>query len=115
MEKYQSKRNRAVSILRCFALVLVARALPSAANAYTVNGSVECTDIIREDSNEDYRLANMFWILGYITARNYEDDADAGADVANVKIYALRLDCCRRNQGSDWDDAAIQVYVTLSN
>jgi hypothetical protein len=104
-----------VNFIRCFALILIALAVPNTANAYTVNGSLECTDIIREHSNEDFRLANMFWLLGYITARNYEDDADAGLDVANDKIYALGVDFCRRNQDSDWDDAAIQVYVTLSN
>jgi hypothetical protein len=82
---------------------------------YTIKGSVECPDIIREDSNEDFRLANQWWLLGYITARNYEDDADIGLNTEDDKIYALGLDYCRRNPGSDWDDAAIQTYITLSN
>lgn len=93
--------------LCCRALIIIALVLPNAANAYTVKNSVECPDIVREDSNEDYRLANLWWLMGYITARNYIDDADVGADIENDEIYEIGLDFCRRNSGSDWDDAAI--------
>ncbi len=80
-----------MTILRCLALILIALALPSTAGAYTIKGSVECPDIVREDSNENYRLANEWWLLGYITARNYEDDADVGLNIEDDKIYELGL------------------------
>ena len=96
-----------MTLLRSLALILVVLALPITANAYTVKGSVECPDIIREDGDEDFRLANQWWLLGYITARNYEDDADIGLNTEDDKIY-------ERNVGSDWDDAAMEVYLMLS-
>ena len=104
-----------MSILRGLALILVVLALPMTAKAYTVKGSVECPDIVREDANEDFRPSNQWWVLGYITARNYEEDADVGLDIDNDKIYAMGLDFCRRNSASDWDDAAIQIYDSMSN
>ena len=103
-----------MTLLRSLALILVVLALPITANAYTVKGSVECPDIIREDGDEDFRLANQWWLLGYITARNYEDDADIGLNTEDDKIYELALNFCKRNVGSDWDDAAMEVYLMLS-
>lgn len=83
-------------------------------HAYTVKGSVECDEFIQEDKNESFRLANKFWILGYITARNYPNDQQTGKDVDSDIIYGMALAYCQNNLSSDIDDAAIRVYNILS-
>lgn len=85
------------------------------ANAYTVKGSVECPDIMREDRDEHYREYNKWWLLGYITARNYDDDAQVGAGVEDDDIYRMALSYCSKNSADDWDDAAIYIYNRLKN
>lgn len=94
----------------CLAAVL---AVPGAASAYTAKGIVECPKLLEEDANPEFRQMNKFWLLGYITARNYEADADAGAETDNEALYLLALDYCRANPEGDLDDAAIEVYDTL--
>ncbi len=96
------------------AMFAAAFALPAAAD-YTVKGSVECPDIVKEDANEHYREYNKWWLLGYITARNYEADRSGGfgevaRGVDSDVIYQQALDFCRANPGNDWDDAAINMY-----
>jgi len=93
-------------------VIAVAFAMPAAAE-YTVKGSVECPDIIKEDANEHYREYNKWWLLGYFTARNYVADQKVGSGIDNDNIYAMALDFCRNNGGNDWDDAAIHVYDIL--
>ena len=98
-------------------LVLGLSAFPAMAE-YTVKGSVECPDIVKEDANENYREYNKWWLLGYFTARNFMVDKEtgsgqAGKGVENDNIYAMALDFCRSNPASDWDDAAIHVYDLL--
>lgn len=88
---------------------------PSDAHAYTVRGNVECPDVITEDADESFRLANQFWILGYITARNYSDDAQVASGIEDDVICGMMLAYCRKNASSDMDDAAIRVYEILSN
>lgn len=80
---------------------------------YTVKGSVECPDIVKENENENYREFNKWWLLGYFTARNYVADQEVGKGIENDSIYAMALDFCKGNAGSDWDDAAIHVYDLL--
>lgn len=92
---------------------VLATLIAGQANAYTVKGSVECPDIMREDSNSEFRLANKWWILGYITARNYVNDDSVGSGVDNDVIYDIALEYCRRNRNKDWDDAAIYTYDRL--
>ncbi|MBT3930312.1 MAG: hypothetical protein HOK98_00445 [Rhodospirillaceae bacterium] len=88
---------------------------PIDAHAYTVLGNVECPDVVKEDGNESFRLANQFWVLGYISARNYEDDTQVGSGVEDEVIYGMMLAYCKKNPSSDMDDAAIRVYKILSN
>jgi len=52
-------------------------------------------------------------LLGYFTARNYVADQEVGKGIENDSIYAMALDFCKGNAGSDWDDAAIHVYDLL--
>lgn len=80
---------------------------------YTVKGSVECPDIVKEDANENYREYNKWWLLGYITARNYSADQTVGKGIENDNLYSMALDFCKSNPGNDWDDAAIHVYDLL--
>ncbi len=91
----------------------VITALTGPASAYTVKGSIECPDVIREDSNEDFRNMNKWWLLGYFSARNYSADASVGKDVDNDQIYRMALNFCQENAPKDWDDAAIHIYKLL--
>jgi uncharacterized membrane protein YgcG len=98
--------------------LLAVVALPAQAE-YTVKGGVECPDIVKEDADEHYREYNKWWLLGYITGRNYQidlggNDSNAGRDVESDAIYAMALEWCRNNPGNDWDDAAIQLFDRLS-
>lgn len=68
-----------------------------------------------KDANESFRLANEFWLLGYITARNYDEDAEVASAVEDDVIYGMMLAYCKKNPSSDMDDAAIRVYEILSN
>ena len=94
------------------ATVAAAMAMPVQA-AYTVKGSVECPDIVREDANENYREYNKWWLLGYFTARNYENDQEVGKGIDADQIYSMALSYCQKNPSNDWDDAAIHVYDLL--
>ena len=94
------------------AVIVAAGVLPAAAD-YTVKGSVECPDIVKEDANEHYREYNKWWLLGYFTARNYSASAAVGKGIDNDNIYSMALEFCRSNQDNDWDDAAIHVYELL--
>ena len=93
--------------------VLIALAASAPAAAYTVKSAVECPDIVREDSEENFREMNKWWLMGYFTARNYMIDAEVGSDIEDESIYQMALDYCRSNPSSDWDDAAIHVYDLL--
>ena len=93
------------------ALIALAAAAPAA--GYTVKSSVECPDIVREDSHENYREMNKWWLMGYFTGRNYASDAESGKSIEDENIYQMALDYCRSNPGDDWDDAAIHVYDRL--
>jgi len=93
-------------------LVLIL-AIASPAAAYTVKGSVECPDVIREDANEDHRKMNMWWILGYFSGRNYETDASVGKGLDSEDLYAHVLTYCRKNLSDDMDDASIDLYGLL--
>lgn len=87
--------------------------------AYTVKGSVECPDVLKEDSNEAYSLANRWWVLGYITGRNYQtelqtgDATQTGAGVDEDQIYAYVIEFCKNNPDKDMDDASIDLYESL--
>ena len=93
-------------------MMTAAFAIPAAAD-YTVKGSVECPDIVKEDANEHYREYNKWWLLGYFTARNYVADQEVGKGIENDNIYDMALNYCKQNAGNDWDDAAIHVYDLL--
>lgn len=86
---------------------------PSPSAAYTAKGFVECPKLIEEDANPNYRQMNKFWLLGYITARNYENDASVGDSIDDESLYLLALEFCRRNPQADLDDAAIDIYDRL--
>ena len=97
------------------ALALVA--VPAQAE-YTVKGAVDCPKIVTEDANEHYRQYNKWWLLGYITARNYAvdllgTDGVVGKNVEADEIYAMGLSFCQANPEKSWDDAAIHVYELL--
>ena len=93
-------------------LVLIL-AMASPAAAYTVKGSVECPDVIREDNNENHRKMNMWWILGYFSGRNYELDASVGKGIDGEDPYAHVLTYCRSHLADDMDDASIDLYNLL--
>jgi hypothetical protein len=95
------------------AAALIALAAVAPASAYTVKSSVECPDILREDSDETFREMNKWWLMGYFTGRNYVDDAEVGREIEDENIYQMALDYCRGNSGNDWDDAAIHIYDRL--
>ena len=85
---------------------------------YTVKGSVECPAIVEEDANEHYREYNKWWMLGYITGRNFALaqvglDGEGGKDIEVDVIYAEALAFCKANPDSDWDDAALDLYERL--
>ncbi len=94
------------------AMFAAAFAMPAAAD-YTVKGSVECPDIVKEDANEHYREYNKWWLLGYFTARNYVADQKVGKGIDSDEIYSMALSYCKLNRRNDWDDAAIHVYDVL--
>ena len=99
--------------LRPFTTLVLILAVASPAAAYTVKGSVECPDVIREDANEDHRKLNMWWILGYFSGRNYARSADTGAGEDAEHLYDHVLTYCRKNLGKDMDDASIEIYDRL--
>jgi len=92
--------------------ILIAVSTTAMAN-YTVKGSVECVDIVKENENEHYREYNKWWLLGYFTARNYDADQEVGDGVDSEALYKIALTYCRDNPENDWDDAAIYVYGSL--
>ncbi|MCH8169350.1 MAG: hypothetical protein IID49_01570 [Proteobacteria bacterium] len=95
-------------------VLILAMASPGAAYAtYTVKGSVECPDVVKEDANEDFRKMNMWWILGYFSGRNYERDEQTGKGIDSEDLYAHVLSFCRANPGKDMDDASIDLYDLL--
>ena len=98
---------------RPFTALTLILAMASPAAAYTVKGSVECPDVIREDANEDHRNMNMWWLLGYISARNYESDADTAEGMDADDLYGHVLTYCRSHLGNDMDDGAIELYDLL--
>jgi len=93
--------------------IVLILAMASPAAAYTVKGSVECPDVIREDSNENHRKMNMWWILGYFSGRNYELDAQVGKGIDGDDLYAHVLTYCRSHLGNDMDDASNDLYKLL--
>jgi len=106
-------RLRAVPVLALILTAAVAGAPGGAGAGYYVTGAVECPDVISQDGHDGYRLANMWWILGYFTGRNYEREDNAGRGVEAEELYARVLEFCRRNPEKDMDDASIEVYDAL--
>ncbi len=100
-----------VSLVRAVVLVAISAAAP--AWGYTVKSSVQCPDIVREDSDDAYREMNKWWLMGYLTGRNYAVDGEAGRGVDDEEIYLMALEYCRANEDDDWDDAGIHVYDRL--
>ena len=88
-------------------------AVTAPAAAYTVKGSVECPDLIREDANEDHRNMNMWWVLGYFSGRNYELDAQTGKGIDAEDLYGHVLSYCKSHLSDDMDDASIDLYDLL--
>lgn len=99
---------RAVTILSIVLASAVAAATP--VQAYIVKGAVDCATILEEHKREDYRAMNRWWLLGYITARNYVDDADVTTGVDEHDIYDVAYRFCSKNLDSDWDYAAQHTY-----
>lgn len=94
------------------AAMLSVMAVPAMAE-YTVKGSLTCEEAIGEDAHEHYREYNKWWLLGYFTARNYNDQVSVGYGIDNDNIYQMALSFCQSNLGNDWDDAAIHTYDLL--
>ncbi len=88
-------------------------ATPAAAE-YLVKGSVPCPKLIEEDSNEKFRLANEWWILGYITARNFHTSGNKGDNLKGEVFYSYALNYCHNNPDRDLDDASIELYDWLN-
>ncbi len=104
--------------LATLALAL-AMASPGAAYAdYTVKGSIECPDVVREDDDTNFRAMNKWWVLGYFSGRNFErdkflDDALVGKGIDSDALYGLVLGYCRDHPGNDLDDASHDLYDRL--
>ncbi|MFQ5565032.1 MAG: HdeA/HdeB family chaperone [Paracoccaceae bacterium] len=105
-------RRYGMKVLPLTTLALIL-AMASPAAAYTVKGSVECPDVVKEDANENYRKMNMWWILGYFTGRNYEQDVSVGKGIDAEDLYAHVLSYCKAHPGNDMDDASIDLYNLL--
>jgi hypothetical protein len=99
--------------LRLAGAVILCSAIAHSAAAYTVKGHIECPDVVREHANENFRSMNMWWLLGYVTARNYIDAVEVGAGIDDEVIYEIGHQFCLENPASDWDDAGIHVYEQL--
>lgn len=98
-------------------LLAVASVIPAAAD-YALRGQVKCKDVIKENDHQHYRQYNMWWLLGYVTARNFAADKAGengllGKDVNNESLYATALKYCRENPDKDWNDAAHHTYGGL--
>lgn len=89
---------------------LTSFAVAAPVQAYTVKGIVECPDILEEHKNDNYRAMNHWWLFGYITGRNYADEADVSAGVDASEVYNIAYTFCAKNPDSDWDDAARHTY-----
>ena len=83
------------------------------ASAYTVKANIDCPDVLKEDANPTFSAQNHWWVLGYITARNFEADADVGKGVDNDTIYQMLIEYCTNNPNDDIDDASIFIYESL--
>ncbi len=100
-------------ILRPLTTLALILAMASPAAAYTVKGSVECPDVVREDSNDNHRKMNMWWVLGYFSGRNYENSASTGKGIDSDVLYAHVLTYCKAHPNNDMDDASIDLYDLL--
>jgi hypothetical protein len=98
---------------RLLTTVVLILAMASPAAAYTVKGSVECPDVVREDANENHRKMNTWWILGYFSGRNFVTDASVGKGLDADDLYGHVLTYCRSHLADDMDDAAINLYDLL--
>jgi len=98
---------------RLTGVAVLLAAAASSASAYTVKGSITCPNVIEEDANENFRDMNKWWLLGYFTARNYNDALDVGLDIDDDNLYQMALGYCQGHPDNDWDDAAIHVYDML--
>ena len=102
------------------ALVLTGiAAVPVQAN-YALRGKVSCKDVLREHEHRHYSQYNMWWLLGYITARNFATATEGGngmvgKDVKNEAIYDTAYQYCKANPEKDWNDAAQHTYDSLKN
>lgn len=97
-----------------FALTFISLAGLAHGAEYTIKGSVSCTDILSEDSDKTFREMNKWWLMGYVTARNFAAQQNIAQDVADEELYQLGLEFCRQNRALDWDDAAQDVYQRLA-
>lgn len=82
----------------------------SASASFTVLGGIECPDVVKEHKEEQFREMNKWWLLGYFTGRNLEQDASVGRGQGKDKIYRWALDHCENNPSDDWEDAARETY-----
>ena len=84
--------------------------------SYTVKGSgnTSCGELLEEEKNRTSQGILFYqknaWILGYITGRNYENNANKGRGVHPDSIYYAVLNYCRDNPLKDLDDAIQFIY-----
>jgi len=88
-------------------------AISSPAAAYIIKGNVQCSDIVEEDAHEYYREYNKWWLMGYVTARNYAASQNVGITLESDVIYTMALDYCKTHPSNSWNDAAIDIYDIL--
>ena len=81
---------------------------------YTLKGigGESCGEILSDHDNDKktFYFTRMQWVLGYITARNYERDATKGKNISSDSIYYSIIKYCRENPLKDLDDASIHLY-----
>lgn len=100
------------------AVLLIAASVMPAGADYALRGQVKCTDVVKEHGHQHYRQYNVWWLLGYVSARNFAADKAgenglAGKGVDNAKLYETALKYCRENPDKDWNDAAHHTYGGL--
>jgi hypothetical protein len=100
------RKQMRYTILALFLLTLSVQA-----GAWTVKGVGvrACGEVINKLDKASYGQ----WLLGYISGKNYNEDASVGKGMSGIAIYEAAMKYCRENPLNDWADASEDVYQQL--
>ena len=81
--------------------------------SYQVLGMYECGEILVDDknNNKNSKTLTLTWLQGYISARNYIDNADKTAEYESLYFAVIKF--CKENPLKDLNDAARDIYSQL--